>query len=88
MAWHQSSGRIVKEGDVIRLHPRLPRISAGDLVLRQTSQGWHVEDAGGRQICEPLTTMAEARLIGRTFVLGQGRVWVRTTDGWSVLDGD
>jgi hypothetical protein len=66
----------------------IPRLRPGDLVLRSTDVGWRVEDAGGRQICEVLHTIAEARLIGRTFVAPRGRVWICERAGWSLLDPD
>ncbi|WP_239488597.1 hypothetical protein [Luteitalea sp. TBR-22] len=65
-----------------------PKLSSRDLVLRQTGQGWRVEDATGRQVCETLSSMAEARLIGRTFAVGRARVWVYRQERWSLLDGD
>ena len=75
-------------GVVASLHPILPRLTNRDLVLRNTAEGWLVEDATGRQICETLDSIAEARLIGRTFVPSRGRVWVCRDDGWTVLDDD
>jgi len=47
-----------------------------------------VEDATGRRICETLQSIAEARLIGRTFVPPRGRVWVCREKEWSLLDDD
>lgn len=73
---------------MVSLHPLQPKISTRDLVLRQTGDGWDVEDATGRRICETLSSMAEARLVGRTFVTSRGRVWVCHSHGWSVLDDD
>lgn len=73
---------------MIRVPAPQPELSPLDLVLRQTSQGWHVTDASGRPVCEVLHSKAEARLIGRTFAMGRGRVWVHEPTGWSVLDGD
>jgi hypothetical protein len=73
---------------VASLHPILPQLNNRDLVLRSTTQGWLVEDASGRQICETLESMAEARLVSRTFVLPRGRVWVCRSEGWAVLDED
>ena len=70
------------------LHPLLPRLTNRDLVLRNTTEGWLVEDAAGHQICETLDSIAEARLIGRTFVPPRGRVWVCRDDGWTLLDED
>ena len=70
------------------LHPLLPRLTNRDLVLRSTTEGWLVEDAAGHRICETLDSIAEARLIGRTFVPPRGRVWVCCEDGWTLLDDD
>jgi hypothetical protein len=75
-------------GVVALLHPILPHLTNRDLVLRSTREGWLVEDATGHQICETLDSIAEARLIGRTFVLPRGRVWVCREDGWALLDDD
>jgi hypothetical protein len=47
-----------------------------------------VEDATGRRICETLQSIAEARLIGRTFVPPRGRVWICREQEWSLLDDD
>lgn len=69
-------------------HSPLPGIAPRDLVLRYTGTGWFVEDARGRPVCERLDNVAEARLIGRTFVPPRGRVWVCDVRGWSVLDED
>ncbi len=69
-------------------HPLLPKVAPRDLVLRSTPKGWLVEDAKGRQICETLDNIAEARLVGRTFVAPRGRVWVCDAGGWSLLDED
>ena len=79
---------IVLTSDVNRVPTPRPELAPRDLVLRRTSQGWHVMDATGRPVCEVLHSMAEARLIGRTFAMGRGRVWVQEPAGWSVLDGD
>ena len=73
---------------VASLHPLLPRLTKLDLVLRSTTEGWFVEDATGRQICETLDSIAEARLIGRTFVQPRGRVWVCRDEGWTLLDDE
>lgn len=69
-------------------HPFLPRVSSRDLVVRRTADGWLVEDASGRPICEILRSLAEARLVSRTFVPERGRVWVCDGRDWSVLDDD
>lgn len=70
------------------LHPMLPRLSHRDIVLRDTTHGWRVEDATGRPMCESLASIAEARLIGRTFVPARGKVWMCRTTGWVLLDDD
>lgn len=74
--------------DVASIQPVLPKLSTRDLVLRESGTGWLVEDASGRQICETLTSIAEARLIGRTFVPARGRVWVCQAGRWAPLDDD
>jgi hypothetical protein len=66
----------------------LPRLSPHDLVLRREAGVWHVEHASGQPVCEPVPTLAEARVIGRTFVEKTGRVWVCEGRHWSVLDDD
>jgi hypothetical protein len=48
-------------------------------VLRETPSGWFVEG--------PLS-LAEARLVGRTFASPAARVWMRSQRGWSLLDQD
>jgi len=58
------------------------------MVLRDTTTGWLVEDPNGRPMCETLGSIAEARLLGRTFVPARGKVWVCRTDGWELLDED
>jgi len=68
--------------------PRLPELASLDLVLRWTSDGWRIEDAHGRGVCDRLDRIAEARLVARTIVSPRGRVWVRDDHGWSVLDDD
>jgi hypothetical protein len=69
-------------------HPLLPRLTGRDLVLRSTKEGWLVENSAGLRICETLDSIAEARLIGRTFVPPRGRVWVCRDEEWSLLDDD
>jgi len=59
-----------------------------DVLVRSTADGWRVEDARGRPICETLSSIAEARLVGRTCVPARGRVWVRGPHGWVLLDED
>jgi hypothetical protein len=78
----------VKEGVVATAHPLLPALSDRDLVLRYTTDGWRVEDATGRQVCETLASIAEARLIARTVVPEGGRVWVCRPTGWTLIDED
>lgn len=69
-------------------HPLLPNLSDRDLVVRHTQTGWLVADATGRQVCELLDSIAEARLIARTLVLEGGRIWVCRPTGWMLIDED
>ena len=75
-------------GVVATMHPLLPKLTNRDIVLRDTTTGWLVEDANGRPICETLDSIAEARLVGRTFVPPRGKVWVCRKEGWQLLDED
>jgi len=74
--------------DVSHPHPLLPQLAPQDLILRRKEDGWHVERARGGAVCEPLASLAEARLVGRTFAAACGRVWVYEERRWCVLDGD
>jgi hypothetical protein len=85
---HQTATRDVQRGVVPALHPILPQLTTRDIVLRATTVGWLVEDAHGRPICETLDSIAEARLVGRTFVPARGKVWVCRKEGWALLDED
>ena len=69
-------------------HPVIPMMFQRDLVIRETPGGWRVEDVDGRALCEPLRSLGEARLVGRTFVPAAGQVWVQRGAGWSRLDRD
>ena len=62
--------------------------SRGDVVLRRGVRGWLVADASGRCLCETLENIGEARLVGRTLVVGRGRVWLLADGTWSLLDED
>jgi len=73
---------------VATLHPLLPKLATRDIVLRDTTVGWLVEDANGCPICETLDSIAEARLVGRTLVPARGKVWVCRKEGWELLDED
>lgn len=66
----------------------LPQLTHRDLVLRRTSGGWRIEDAAGRQLCDTVWSTAEARLVGRTFVPVQGRLWMCVREGWVLVDDD
>lgn len=85
-ARHHKALHVVK--GTVGPHPVLPRLSSHDLVLRHDDRAWHVEHATGQPMCEPVTSLAEARLIGRTFVEAAGRVWVCEGGLWAVLDKD
>jgi hypothetical protein len=69
-------------------HPRLPHFVALDLRVRHAPEGWLVEDAGGRRLYDTAASLAEARLIARTVVPEGGRVWVRQSTGWTLIDED
>lgn len=69
-------------------HPLLPNPSDRDLLARKTTCGWRVEDATGRQVCETLASVAEARLVARTLVAEGGRVWMCRAGSWSLIDED
>lgn len=82
------AGGHVKVSVVATGHPLLPKLSDRDIVLICTTAGWRVENAAGRQMCETLASIAEARLIARTVVPDGGRVWVAGRNGWTLMDED